>query len=287
VSIVITGATGQLGRLAVEALLRRGVPAEQIVATGRRTETLTDLAARGITIRRADFDDQASLREAFADAERLLLVSGNEFGQRTRQHGNAVQAAKDAGVGLIAYTSILRADTSTLPPAEEHRETEALLAESGVPHVLLRNSWYTEVYTGQLPLYLEHGIAGAAGDARISAATRGDYAEAAASALLDDGHAGATYELGGPAFTMTELAQVVSEVAGRPVSYTDMSGEQYTQALLGAGLPEPVAVMLTECDRGAAAGDLFVETTDLEKLLGRPATSLHDAVADALGAPRA
>ena len=118
-SIVITGATGQLGRLAVEALLRRGVPAEQIVATGRRTETLTDLAARGVTIRRADFDDEASLREAFADAERLLLVSGNEFGQRARQHGNAVQVAKDAGVGLIAYTSILRADTSTLPPAEE------------------------------------------------------------------------------------------------------------------------------------------------------------------------
>lgn len=141
-SIVVTGATGHLGRLAVEALLARGVQASDLVATGRRTEALADLADRGVSVRRADFADESSLREAFAGADRLLLVSGSEVGQRVPQHANAVAAARDAGVGLLAYTSITRADTSTLLLAEEHRDTERLLADSGVPHVLLRNSWY-------------------------------------------------------------------------------------------------------------------------------------------------
>jgi len=281
-SIVVTGATGHLGRLAVEALLRRGVPAGEVVATGRRTEALADLADRGVVVRRADYDDEATLHGAFAGATALLLVSGSEVGQRVPQHAAAIRAASSAGVGLIAYTSIARADTSTLALAAEHRATEQLLAGSGVPHVLLRNGWYTENYTGQLPVYLEHGIAGAARDGRISAATRADYAEAAAVVVSEDGHAGAVYELGGEPFTMTELARVVSEATGRTVTYTDLPVEQYRQVLVGAGLPEPLAAVLADGDRGVADGELLVDPADLEGLLGRRPTPLAQAVAQAL-----
>ncbi len=277
-SIVVTGATGHLGRLAVEALLRRGVPADQIVATGRRIEALSDLADRGITVKRADYTDPASLADAFAGAEKVLLVSSSEVGQRVTQHANAITAAKDAGVRLIAYTSIPKAQTSSLQLAAEHKQTEQLLAQSGVPHVLLRNGWYVENYTGQLPVYLEHGIAGAAGSGRVSPATRADLAEAAATVLVEDGHAGKTYELGGQAVTMTELAQVVSDASGRPVSYTDMPVEQYTQVLVGAGLPEPVAAVFADGDRGVRDGELEVDPADLERLLGRPVTPLAEAV---------
>jgi NAD(P)H dehydrogenase (quinone) len=281
-SIVITGATGHLGRLVVESLLNRGVPAAGIVATGRRTEALADLAERGVVVRRADFDDEASLREAFAGADKLLLVSGSEVGQRARQHGNAISAAKAAGVQFIAYTSIARADSSTLLLAAEHLATEQLLAETGVSHVLLRNGWYIENYTGQLPVYLEHGIAGAAGDGKVSAATRADYAEAAAAVLTGEGHAGAVYELGGEPFTMTELASVVSAASGRTVTYTDLPLEQYQAVLVGAGLPEPVAAVYADGDRGVADGELLVEGNDLEKLIGRAPTPLADAVAASL-----
>jgi NAD(P)H dehydrogenase (quinone) len=281
-SIVITGATGHLGRLTVEALLDHGVPAGQIIATGRRTETLADLAERGVEVRRADFDDEASLREAFAGAEKLLLVSGSEVGQRARQHGNAISAAKAAGVQFIAYTSILRADTSSLLLAEEHRATEELLAGAGIPFALLRNGWYIENYTGQLPVYVEHGIAGAAGAGKVSAATRADYAQAAAAVLAGEGHDGAVYELGGEPFTMTELAEVVSAATGRTVTYTDLPVEQYQAVLVGAGLPEPVAAVFADGDRGVATGELLVEGSDLEKLIGRAPTPLADAVAAAV-----
>jgi NAD(P)H dehydrogenase (quinone) len=280
-SIVVTGATGHLGRLAVEALLARGVPAEQIVATGRRTEALADLAERGVTVRRADYDDEASLREAFAGAEKLLLVSGSEVGQRARQHANAIRAASAAGVGFIAYTSIAKADTSSLLLAQEHRATEQRLAGSGVPYALLRNSWYIENYTAQLPVYLQHGIAGAAGTGRVSAATRADYAEAAAAVVAEDGHAGAVYELGGAPFTMTELAEVVSAATAEDVTYTDLPVEQYQAVLVGAGLPEPVAAVYADGDRGLAEGELLVDGSDLEKLIGRAPTSLADTVAEA------
>lgn len=277
-SIVVTGATGHLGRLVVEALLERGVPAGRIVATGRRTETLADLAERGVVVRRADFDDPASLREAFAGAEKLLLVSGSEPGRRIEQHGAAIEAAKAAGVRFIAYTSIVRADTSSLLLAADHRGTEELLAASGVPHALLRNSWYFENYTGRLPLYLEHGIVGAIGTARISAAARADYAEAAAAVLTGEGHVGGVYELAGESFTMAELADVVSTATGRTVTYTDLPVEQYAQVLVAAGLPEPVAAVFADGDRGAAAGELLVDGSDLEKLIERTPTPLADVV---------
>ena len=282
-SVVVTGATGHLGRLAVEALLRRGVPAGDVVATGRRVETLSDVAERGVVVRGADYEDEPSLRKAFAGSDRLLLVSGSEVGQRVPQHANVIAAARAAGVEHIVYTSIVRADRSRLLLAQDHRATEQLLAESGTSHTLLRNSWYLENYTGQLPVYLEHGIVGAARDGRVSAATRADYAAAAAVALTDRGHDGAVYELGGAPFTMTELADVVSTVTGRAVSYTDLPVEQYAQVLVAAGLPEPVAAVYADGDRGVADGELHVEGDDLEKLLGRRPTPLADAVRAAWG----
>ena len=285
-SIVVTGATGHLGRLTVEALLARGVPADQIVATGRRTEVLADLADRGVTVRRADYSDPDSLRTAFAGAEKLLLVSGSEIGQRLPQHRNAVTAAKDAGVRLIAYTSLTRADTSSLPIAGEHSATEQALDESGIPHVVLRNGWYTENYTGQLATYLQHGIVGSAGSGRVSAATRADYAEAAAAVLTEDGHEGAVYELGGEAFTMTELAAAVTAATGQHVAYTDVPVEEYAEALVGAGLPEPVAAAYADMDRAIADGALLVEGNDLEKLIGRAPTPLSEAVDAAVAAAR-
>jgi NAD(P)H dehydrogenase (quinone) len=280
-SIVVTGATGHLGHLTVEALLARGVPAGQIVATGRRIETLADLADRGVVVRRADYADPESLCAAFAGAENLLLVSGSEVGQRVPQHRNAITAAREAGVRLIAYTSVARADSSSLTIAQEHQATEHLLTESGIPHVVLRNGWYTENYTGQLETYLQSGIVGSAGEGRISAATRADYAAAAAAVLVEGGHAGAVYELGGKAFTMSELAATVSAVTGVDVAYTDVPVEQFARILEGAGVPAPVAGMFADIDRSVAAGDLFVQGNDLEKLIGRASTPLADAVATA------
>lgn len=279
-SLVVTGATGHLGRLAVEALLESGVSPEGIVATGRRVETLGDLAERGVTVRRADYDDPASLAAAFEGAEKVLLVSGSEVGKRVAQHRAAIAAARDAGARLVAYTSITRADTSTLLLAQEHRATEQALAESGVPYVLLRNSWYLENYTAQLPTYLEHGIVGAAGTGRVSAAARTDYAAAAAAVLTADGQEGQVPELGGDAFTMAELAAAVSEATGREITYTDLPADAYRHVLVDAGLPEPVAAVYADGDRGIADGELFVEGDDLRKLIGRPPTSLADAVRD-------
>lgn len=276
--IAVTGATGHFGRLAVEALLRRAVPADQIIATGRRIEKISDLAGRGVFVCSADYFDEASLRQAFTGADRLLLVSGTEVGQRIKQHTAVITAAKAVGVQLIAYTSILRAPTSTLLIGQEHRATEAALADSGVPHVLLRNSWYIDNYTAQLPAYLQQGIVGAADAGRISGATRSDYAEAAAAVLARDGHAGAVYELGGPAFTMPQLAEVVSAATGRTVTYTDLPVQEYQEFLVRAGLPEAVAASLADGDRAVAEGELYVDTADLEKLLGRPATALQSAV---------
>ena len=277
-TIVVTGATGQLGRLAVQALLDRGVAPGQIIATGRKTDKLADLAAHGVTVRFADFDDPATLAVAFAGADRLLLVSGSEAGNRARQHATAIAAARAAGVQLIVYTSIANADRSSLLLAEEHLATERDLGAAGVAYVVLRNSWYLENYTDQLPTYLAHGIAGAAGTGRVSAATRADFAEAAAAVLTEDGHAGAVYELGGTAFSLPELAAAVSQASGTDVTYTDLPIEAYEQVLLGAGLPAAMAHILADADRGLAAGELYVDANQLEKLIGRPATTLAEAL---------
>lgn len=280
-SIVVTGATGHLGRLIIESLLGRGVPADRIVALGRDADRLTGLAERGVETRRADYDDPATLRAAFAGAEKLMFVSGSEAGRRVVQHGNVVTAAREAGVGLIVYTSVANADTSTLVLAAEHKATEQLIRDSGLPHVFLRNSWYLENYTGQLPTYLQHGVAGAAGDGRVSAATRADYAAAAAAVLTAADQAGAVYELGGAPFTMTELAAEVSRQTGATVSYLDLPVDKYTELLVAAGVPEGYAALLADADRGIAQGELEVGD-DLARLLGRAPTTLAEAIRAAL-----
>jgi NAD(P)H dehydrogenase (quinone) len=213
----------------------------------------------------------------------VLLVSGNELGQRVRQHRNAIDAAKAAGVGLLAYTSAPKADSSSLLLAAEHKATEEALRESGVPFVLLRNSWYFEVYTDQLPTTLQNGaILGSAGNGRVSAAARADYAEAAAAVLAGDGHEGAVYELGGDdSFTLSELADEITKQTGTQVTYRDLSVDEYQQALVGFGLPEAVAATYADVDRGIGAGELHITTGDLSRLIGRRTTSLSQAVADA------
>lgn len=285
-TIVITGATGQLGRLVVETLLDQDVPAGQIVAAGRDLAKVADLADRGVQVRQIDFLDPASLRRAFAGAGKVLLISGSEPGLRIQQHQNAITAAKDAGVGLIAYTSIANADHTNMQLAAEHQATEEALVASGVPFALLRNGWYLENYTDQLGTYVEHGtVLGSAGDGQVSAATRADYARAAAAVLLRDDQAGKVYELGGDTpFTLSELAAEVGAAAGRTVTYQDLPVGQYTEVLVGAGLPAGYAAILADSDLGIARGELLVTSGDLSALIGRPTTSLREAVRAAAGA---
>jgi NAD(P)H dehydrogenase (quinone) len=289
-SLVITGATGHLGRLSIENLLERGVPAADIVAVGRTVTKIKDLADRGVRVRAIDYDDPATLDGLFQAGDKVVLVSGSEVGQRARQHQNVIDAAARAGVGLLAYTSIANADTTTMRLAEEHQATEAAVRASGLRYVLLRNSWYFENYTDQLGAILEHGaLLGSAGDGRVSAATRADYAAAAAAVLVTDGHEGRAYELGGDqAVTLAEIAAEIGAQTGRDIGYRDLPEADYVQVLVGVGLPEPVAGILADSDRGLARGDLFVAGGDLRRLIGRPSTTLRDAVAAALieAAPR-
>ncbi|MDI5937319.1 MULTISPECIES: SDR family oxidoreductase [Micromonospora] len=277
-SIVVTGATGHLGQLIVAALLRRGVPAGEIVALGRDAGKLADLAGHGVNTRQVDYTDPESLRTAFAGADKLMFVSGSEVGQRATQHHNVVAAAREAGVGLVVYTSIANADRSGMVLAGEHLATEREITASGLPYVILRNGWYLENYTGQLSTYLQFGVTGAAGDGRVSAATRADFAEAAAAALTGAAETNRVYELGGAAFTLTELAEEVSRQTGHAVGYTDLPAEKFTEVLVSAGLPEGFAAVLADSDLGLARGELYVEGDDLAKLIGREPTTLAEAL---------
>jgi len=283
-SIIVTGATGQLGRLTVAALVRRGVPASQIVATGRDVTGIKDLADRGVVVRHADFADSDSLKAAFTGADKLLLISTTVVGERVANHRRAVDAALAAGVSLLAYTSMAHADTATTILAATHRATEEYLRERQAPAALLRNSWYLENYTAQLPLALQHGsFIGAAGQGRVSAASRADYAEAAAAVLTTEGHLGATYELGGDrAFTLAELAAAVTAATGKPIGYTDLPADELVEALTAMGMPADTAQAVADADLGLARGELFTDSGDLARLIGRPTTTLADAIADAL-----
>ena len=275
----VTGASGLLGRLAVEELLTRGVSAGDVVAVVRTPSKATDLADRGVQVCEGDYSHPVTLNEALTGVDRLLLVSSSEPGQRVAQHTNVIEAAAAAGVSRIAYTSMINADHSTNPLAGEHRDTEQALRAAGVPFTLLRNGWYTENYAGQIGRYLQRGeILGAAGAGKISAAPREDYAAAAVSALLRDEPGDQTYELGGPAFDLSELARVVSEVSGVPVTYRDLPVDEYASSLQQAGLDEATARFVAALDASIAHGDLETDSRDLERLLGRPVTPLADVV---------
>jgi NAD(P)H dehydrogenase (quinone) len=285
-SIVITGATGQLGRHVVEALLQRNVPAAEIVATGRSLEKLADFGARGVQIKPMDYSDPASVAKALQGASKVLLISGSEVGQRVDQHRTVIEAAKAEGVDLVAYTSIANADTTAMKLAAEHQATEAILKDSGVPFAILRNGWYLENYTDQLPGTLAQGaLAGSAGEGKVSAASRADYAEAAAAVMVADNQAGRIYELGGDhAFTLAELAQEISTAASQPVAYQDLPVEEYAGLLAGFGVPQAFAEILAESDLGIARGDLLVSGSDLRTLIGRPTTPMPAAVRSAVAA---
>ena len=279
--IAVTGAAGHLGRHIIDSLLARDVAAGDIVAIVRTASKAADLADRGITVAEAAYEDTAALTSALQDVDRLVLVSGSEVGRRLAQHTSILDAAKAGGVGFIAYTSLVNADSSELSLAPEHRETEALLASSGIDHVLLRNGWYWENFASNVDAARATGhVFGAAGEGRVNGAARRDYAEAAALVVTTDGHAGKTYELGGqPSLTYPEIAQAVGTVIGAEVSYVDQSVEEYQQTLEGAGLPTEIAQMLAGWDVAIAGGALETASTDLEDLIGRPATAPAEALA--------
>jgi len=285
-TLLITGATGHLGRLVVEQLLAAGVPAGDIIATGRAVDKIKDLADRGVRVRAVDFGDPAALRAAVAGADRVLLVSAFEPGIRVEQHRNVIDAARQAGTGLLAYTSIVNAATATIGLAADHQATEQLLRDSGLPYVLLRNGWYHENYTSRLPAFLAQGvIPGSAGEGRVSAAARTDYAAAAVRVLTTDGHAGQAYELGSDEpYTLAQLAAEISAQTGRDVRYVNLPEAEYADALKAHGMPGLMADMVAETDAAAASGALHTASGDLTALTGRPATTLSAAVAAALGA---
>jgi NAD(P)H dehydrogenase (quinone) len=282
--IVVTGATGQLGQLVIQSLLNK-VPATEITAAVRQPAKAAKLAATGVQIRQADYTQPATLDAAFQGADKLLLISSNEMGQRIVQHRSVIDAARRAGIKLIAYTSILHADTSPLGLAIEHLATETYLKASGVPYVLLRNGWYTENYLASLAPALQHGAyIGAAGDGRISSAARADYADAAAAALTLPDQAGKVHELAGDEpYTLAELAAELSRQSGKTVPYVNLSEADYAAALGGAGLPQPLAAMLADSDIGASKGGLFDDGRQLSTLIGRPTTRLSVLMKQALG----
>ncbi|EMW6554151.1 SDR family oxidoreductase [Citrobacter werkmanii] len=277
--IAITGATGQLGQHVIESLLKT-VPASQIVAIVRNPAKATALSQQGITVRQADYSDEAAFTTALQGIDKLLLISSSEVGQRARQHRNVINAAKAAHVKFIAYTSLLHADTSPLGLADEHIATEKMLAESGIAYALLRNGWYTENYLASAPAALEHGVfIGAAGEGKIASATRADYAAAAARVISEEGHAGKTYELAGDAgWTLSQLAAELAKQSGKKVVYQNLSEADFATALKGFGLPAGLAEMLADSDVGASKGGLFDDSHTLSKLIGRPTTSLADSV---------
>ncbi|WP_039791018.1 SDR family oxidoreductase [Amycolatopsis sp. ATCC 39116] len=285
-TIVVTGATGNLGRLVIDALLERGAAASEIIAPVRSPEKATDLATPGVLVREADYRKPATLAGAFAGADKLLLISSSAVGQRVDQHRNVIDAAKTAGIGLITYTSMLRAQSSPMALAVEHKTTEQLIERSGLPFVFLRNGWYLENYTENLgPAMKTNVIFGSAGNGRVAGAARADYAAAAAAVLLEDGHENRTYELGGDEpFTLAELAAEVSRQSGTHIAYQDLPPVEYTKLLVDAGVPEAKAEMLTDSDLNTALGHLDTSSRDLSRLIGRPTTPLADVVAAALNA---
>jgi len=268
----VTGASGHLGRLAVQDLLARGVPSGDIVAIVRTRDKVAHLAQRGVDVRVADYTRPDTLRTALVGVNRLLLVSSSAAGQRLAQHINVIAAAKTAGVSRVVYTGILNADHTSNPLAGEHQDTERALRDAGVPFIVLRNGWYTENYTDRLAQYLEAGeIVGAAGHGRISAAV---------AALLQNVDGSRAYELGGPSFDLFELAETIRTIIGTAVTYHDLSVDEYINTLKRSGLDQNTAEFVAALDASISRGDLETNSQDLEHLLGRPVTSLATVIGE-------
>jgi NAD(P)H dehydrogenase (quinone) len=283
-TIVVTGATGHLGHLIVEALLRDGVAPSDIVAGGRNLGKLDDLAAKGVRVATIDYNDPSTLTAALAGADTLMLVSASEPGKRVEQHKAAIDAAVAAGITRIVYTSAPRATTSRLILAPEHKGTEELIAASGIPSTILRNGWYTENYVRSVPQLTATGeLVSSVGDGRVASASRKDYADAAAAVLTTDGHEGKVYELSGDvAWSQADLAAAISEVTGTTVTYVPKTTEEHAAILKSAGLDDGTIFFVTTLDSNTRDGLLAETSGDLARLIGRPTTPLKDGLAAAL-----
>ncbi|WP_268035893.1 SDR family oxidoreductase [Algoriphagus sp. PAP.12] len=279
--IGITGATGQLGSLVIDHLKSK-TAAENIVALVRNQEKAAGL---GVESRAFDYNDSGTLKQSLSGIDYLLLISSSEVGQRSRQHKNVIQAAKEAGVKWIVYTSLLHADTSTLSLAGEHLETEALLKEAGIPVTILRNGWYTENYLGSVDSALKAGaFIGSAGEGKISSAARNDFAEAAAVVITDPQHQGKVYELAGDeSYTLSDLAKEISKEAGKEIPYNNLEESQYAGILESVGVPAGFAQAIAGWDVSASKGDLFDDSKTLSKLIQRPTTPMSESVVQTLG----
>ncbi|MFB7401650.1 NAD(P)H-binding protein [Streptomyces rubiginosohelvolus] len=284
-SIVVTGATGALGRLVVDALLAE-VPAGEVVAVVRDKEKAAALAARGVELRIADYSAPETLAGAFRSGDRVLLISGSEVGRRVAQHAAVIDAAKAAGVAQLAYTGILGGPDADFALADEHKATEQLILDSGLPYTFLRNGWYTENYTANLAPVLEHrAVVANAGEGRIASASRADFAAAAAAVLTGDGHLNTAYELSGDtAWSLAEYAAVISGLTGETIAYNNVPAATHQEILVGAGLPEGFAAFLVDVDEAIGRGRLAGTSGDLARLIGRPTTPLAETVRAALSA---
>lgn len=282
--LLVTGASGQLGRLVIDALLKT-TPAARISALVRTEKAAAVLSALGVRAHVGDYAKPETLEAAFAGVDRLLLISSSEIGRRASQHGNVIAAAERAGVKLLAYTSVLHADASPWGLAGEHRETEAALRAAKVPFTLLRNGWYTENYAASIPSALTHGaLFGAAGEGRIASAARADYAAAAVAVLTsDEDQAGRIYELAGDeSYMLSAFAAEISRQVGKTVAYKNLPEAEFKALLVGAGLPEVFAELLADSDAGASKGALFDESRQLGKLIGRSTTPFAATISAAL-----
>lgn len=281
--IAVTGATGQLGQLVVEGLIARA-PANQIIAAVRSPKKASRFGPLGVEVREADYSRPETLNAALHGVKRVLLISAAEVGQRFKLHKAVIDAAKDAGVELFAYTSLLRAGSSELLLAREHKQTEEYILASGLPFAILRNGWYLENHTSTLGSAVEHGsLVGSSDGGRFASASRADYAGAAVAVLTQPASESRTYELAGDqSFSMTELAAEVSRQTGREIPYRDLSGADYAALLLGLGLPQMAVDVIIDADAKAMRGDLNSTSHDLSELIGRPTTTLSDAVRRAL-----
>jgi NAD(P)H dehydrogenase (quinone) len=284
-SIVITGATGQLGGLVIQNLLKT-VPASEIVAVVRNVKKASAFADLGVEVRQGDYLDPESLQKAFAYADKLLFISSPDSDDTLRvvQHANVVKAARDAGVKHIAYTSYAFAETSKIPLAQVHLATEHAIRTTNIPYTFLRNSLYTEVFVNPaLRASVEHGaVVTNTGSGRINSVSREDLALAAAAVLVGEGHENKTYSLvSGQTWSYDELSQIISEVSGKQVMHQSVSFEEEKSILLNAGLPEPIAVLMAGIYHAVSEGETSQTADDLQKLIGSP-TPLKITVKQAL-----